>query len=134
MRRGSVQRAMPKVVMGRVELIEALEGRRSWARKYDQKRLRDHQRQEKVALKIWRERCRAALSWDYKQLEEENFEIKVPYNERTSCPNSAEVSLDTALDVLKLDNRATITLTDQNENHKILWLLTHDEDRKLEVC
>lgn len=124
----------PKIVMDREELIAALEARRPWAQRLDEKNLKAHATAEQRALTQFQKRCREALKWDYEALKEHSFEVEVNYRDRPSCPNSVEVSLDNQLAALKLDQRKTVTVTDTNENSRIYYLLTHDERRKAEMC
>lgn len=132
MRSGAM--SAPKIVIPRTELIDALEARRPWAQKLDEKNLKNHAAAEQRALAQFQKRCREAQKWDYAALKQHNFEVEVPYRERPDCPNSVEVSLDNQLAALKLDQRKTITVSDSNENARIYWLLTHDERKKASVC
>lgn len=125
---------MPKIVMEREDAIAALERRRTWAQRLDVKKARAHARAEQAALNDFKKRCRAALRWTYAQLREHRFEIEVPYNGRPDCPALVETQLDEQLAILKLDSRKTVTITEDNENRHIFWLLTYDERAKAKAC
>lgn len=125
---------MPKIVMEREQAIAALERRRTWAQRLDAKNTRKHARAEQAVLADFKKRARGALKWTYEQLREHNFEVDVPYRTRPECPALVESRLDEQLAILKLDTRVTVTLTEDNENRHIFWLLTYDENAKATAC
>lgn len=69
-------KALPKIVMPREELIEALEARRQWAQRLDASALRKHEAHERRFLAAWRKGCSAAAKWDYETLKA-NYAIPV---------------------------------------------------------
>lgn len=125
---------VPKIVMEREQAIAALERRRTWAQRLDVKNINTHGRAEQTTLNDFKKRCRAALKWTYEQLREHRFEIEVPYGGRPDCPALVETQLDEQLAILKLDTRKTLTITEDNENLQIFWLLTYDERAKAKAC
>lgn len=124
------------------QLLEALEARRPWAVNLDKTQAAKHKADEKAALKLFRDRCRAALKLSYKEAQACRFDAGLDYREKPNdCPSSAVEALDKAvLRVSLCAPKTRFTIKPERSRHgaddtsKVYWLLTHDENAKKDVC
>lgn len=114
------------------ELIEALEARRQWAERLDATHLAAHRAAEKKALQDFRAKCREAIRWDYPTLKKEMFRVSV--DQRPYCPLSVVTSLNATIRVVKASRQARFTIASTGTWHRAFYLLTHDENAKVEMC
>ncbi len=138
---------MGEIRIGRDDLIARLEARRVEFRKYDTERMAEHKKAEAAALKLFRERLRAAAKWTYADLKAHGFKASIstsgPWDSATdrrlpaevpTCPESLERKLDHALRPVMASPQARYILADAGVHGRLYWLLTHDPNEKPEVC
>lgn len=128
---------LPSLHMTRLQLLEALEARRTWAERIDRKALTKHQRDEKAYMKAFQAACRTALKWDYDTVKENYGQIDVTNSHKRSryrsfdapeCPLSIVAKLEVAIEFVRNDTRKTCVLSRNGEWAGVYWLLTYDPD------
>lgn len=138
---------MGEIRIGRDDLIARLEARRAMFRKFDTERMAEHKKAEAAALKLFRERLRAASKWTYAELKDHGFRVALSTSSQWSsvlerrvsgevptCPESLERKLDHALRPVVASPQARYVISDSGVHGRLYWLLTHDPYEQPEVC
>jgi hypothetical protein len=72
--------------MPKEEVLSRLNAQLPAAEKQDKAAKEKHLKDEAVALKLFKERLREALKWDYQTMKRHKFEIELPWKARPDCP------------------------------------------------
>lgn len=129
--------ALPPIRMSRAQLIEALEGRRSFLAAHDAEVLRQHKAEEVAWLKKYRARLREMLKMPcdtakhYRQVE---WDDGKRWSQPPSCPMPKVRQLDDMLRHLGTVRQDRITLTQGGSWGSAFTLLTFDPTPAPVVC
>lgn len=123
------------ITMTKEALIAKLADRLAAAKKEDARAVELHRKDEQRALAKFKDRCRAALRWDWKTCKKNGCEVELGYRERPSCPTSEAALIAPVLHMVKMDTRKSpFSVSDKSDIGMAINWLPKSERINTSVC